>query len=115
MSLSNDEVNIKIILRSVGMVNENDVQLAAASDAIIVCFNVRSTVSSKKMARELGVQIRHYSIIYEAIEEIKLALEGLLEPEIVESAIGSAEVRELFKVPKIGLIAGCHVITGKVI
>jgi len=115
MGLSNDEVNIKIILRSVGMVNENDVQLAAASNAIIVCFNVRSTVSSKKMARELGVQIRHYSIIYEAIEEIKLALEGLLEPDIVESSIGSAEVRELFKIPKIGLIAGCHVIKGKVI
>ena len=115
MQLSNDEVNIKIVLRSVGMVTENDVQLAAASNAVIVCFNVRSTVNSKKMARDLGVQIRHYSIIYEAIEEIKLALEGLLEPDIVEKSIGEAEVRELFKIPKIGLISGCHVIKGKVI
>ena len=115
MGLSNDEVNIKIILRSVGMVTENDVQLAAASDAIIVCFNVRTSVNSKRMARELGVQIRHYSVIYEAIEEIKLALEGLLEPDIVENSIGSAEVRETFKIPKIGIISGCHVIKGKVI
>ena len=115
MSLSNEEVNIKIILRSVGMVTDNDVQLAAASNAIIVCFNVRSSVNSKKIARELGVQIRHYSIIYEAIDEIKLALEGLLEPDLIENSIGEAEVREVFKVPKIGLIAGCHVIKGKVI
>ena len=108
-------MNIKIILRSVGMVNDNDVQLAAASNAVIVCFNVRVSVNSKKIARELGVQIKHYSIIYEAIEEIKLALEGLLEPDVVENSIGIAEIRETFKLPKIGIIAGCHVTEGKVI
>ena len=115
MSLSNDEVNIKIILRSVGMVNENDVQLASTSQAIIVCFNVRSSVNAKRMAREFGVQIRYYSVIYEAIDEIKLALEGLLEPDIVENSIGVAEVREMFKIPKIGFIAGTYVTEGKVI
>ena len=115
MNLSNDEVNINIVLRSVGMVNENDVQLASASNAIIVCFNVRSSVNSKKMARELGVQIRHYSVIYEAIDEIKLALEGLLDPDIIEKSIGIAEVREIFKVPKIGFIAGSYIKEGKVI
>ena len=115
MNLSNEEVNINIVLRSVGMVSENDVQLASASNAIIVCFNVRSSVNSKRMARELGVQIRYYSVIYEAIDEIKLALEGLLEPDIIENSIGSAEVREIFKVPKIGFIAGCYITEGKVI
>ena len=115
MSLSNDEVNIKIILRSVGMVSENDVQLASTSQAIIVCFNVRSSVNAKRMAREFGVQIRYYSVIYEAIDEIKLALEGLLEPDIVENSIGIAEVRETFKIPKIGVIAGTYITQGKVI
>ncbi|MAW74738.1 MAG: translation initiation factor IF-2 [Candidatus Marinimicrobia bacterium] len=115
MSLSNDEVNIKIILRSVGMVSENDVQLASTSQAIIVCFNVRSSVNAKRMAREFGVQIRYYSVIYEAIDEIKLALEGLLEPDIVEESIGIAEVRETFKIPKIGIIAGTYITQGKVI
>ena len=115
MSLSNDEVNIKIILRSVGMVSENDVQLASTSKAIIVCFNVRSSVNAKRMAREFGVQIRYYSVIYEAIDEIKLALEGLLEPDIVEESIGVAEVRETFKIPKIGIIAGTYITQGKVI
>ncbi|MAW74940.1 MAG: translation initiation factor IF-2 [Candidatus Marinimicrobia bacterium] len=115
MSLSNDEVNIKIILRSVGMVSENDVQLASTSQAIIVCFNVRSSVNAKRMAREFGVQIRYYSVIYEAIDEIKLALEGLLEPDIVEESIGVAEVRETFKIPKIGVIAGTYITQGKVI
>ena len=115
MSLSNDEVNIKIILRSVGMVSENDVQLASTSQAIIVCFNVRSSVNAKRMAREFGVQIRYYSVIYEAIDEIKLALEGLLEPDLVEESIGVAEVRETFKIPKIGIIAGTYITQGKVI
>tara|TARA_Y100001970_G_scaffold235390_1_gene294374 strand:- start:242 stop:658 length:417 start_codon:yes stop_codon:yes gene_type:complete len=70
---------------------------------------------ARKLARELGVQIKHYSIIYEAIEEIKLALEGLLAPEIVENSVGTAEVRDMFKIPKIGMIAGCFIEKGKVI
>ena len=70
---------------------------------------------ARKLARELGVEIKHYSIIYEAIEEIRLALEGLLTPDIIEESIGSAEVRDLFKIPKIGVIAGCFINKGKVI
>ena len=115
MNISTDEVKVKIILKSVGMLSQNDVRLASASKGIVICFNVSSSVMARKLARELGVEIKHYSIIYEAIEEIKLALEGLLTPDIVEESIGSAEVRDLFKIPKIGVIAGCFINKGKVI
>ena len=115
MNISTDEVKVKIILKSVGMLSQNDVRLAAASKGVIICFNVSSSVMARKLARELGVEIKHYSIIYEVIEEIKLALEGLLTPDIVEESIGEAEVRELFKIPKIGVIAGCFINKGKVI
>ena len=115
MSISSKEVKVKIILKSVGMLSQNDVRLAAASKGIVICFNVSSSTMARKLARELGVQIKHYSIIYEAIEEIKLALEGLLAPDIVENSIGTAQVRDLFKIPKIGMIAGCFIDKGKVI
>ena len=115
MNLSNNEVRVNIILKSVGMVSQTDVRLASASKAIIICFNVSSSVIARKLSRELGVDIKHYSIIYEAIEEIRLALEGLLKPDIVEESVGSAEVRDVFKIPKIGMIAGCHISKGKVI
>jgi len=115
MNLSNSEVNIKIILRGVGMVSQNDVTLASASNAIIICFNVSTSVNAKKLSKSLGVQIRHYSVIYDAINDTKLALEGLLRPDIVEDSVGFAEVRELFKIPKIGIIAGCSIKKGKVI
>ena len=115
MNLSNDEVKVNIILKSVGMVSQNDVRLASASKAIVICFNVSSSVLARKLSRELGVDIKHYSIIYEAIEEIRLALEGLLKPDIIEESVGTAEVRDLFKIPKIGMIAGCHINKGKVI
>lgn len=115
MKISTEEVKVKIILKSVGMVSQTDVRLASASKGIIICFNVSSSVMARKLSRELGVEIKHYSIIYEAIEEIKLALEGLLTPDIVEEAIGTAEVRDIFKVPKLGMIAGCYIEKGKVI
>ena len=115
MNLSNNEVRVNIILKSVGMVSQTDVRLASASKAIIICFNVSSSVIARKLSRELGVDIKHYSIIYEAIEEIRLALEGLLKPDIIEESVGSAEVRDIFKIPKIGMIAGCHISKGKVI
>jgi len=115
MSLSNEEVNVKIILKSTGLVTQNDVSLAGASNAIIVAFNISTTVNAKRNAKQLGVDIRHYSIIYEAIEEIKLALEGLLEPDVVEQSIGESLVKERFKIPKLGFIAGCSVVKGKVI
>jgi translation initiation factor IF-2 len=115
MKISTDEVKVKIILKSVGMVSQTDVRLASASKGIILCFNVSSSVMARKLSRELGVEIKHYSIIYEAIEEIRLALEGLLRPDIVEEPIGTAKVRDIFKVPKLGMIAGCYIEKGKVI
>ncbi len=115
MSISNDEVNVKIIHRSVGTLTENDITLAKASDAIAIIFNLPVSKQVRAKAKENGVEIRSYSIIYEAINEIKLALEGLLEPDKVEESLGQAEVRNSFKVPKIGVVAGCMVIKGKVV
>ena len=115
MDLSDNEVLVKIIHRSVGMITESDVSLAAASKAIIVAFNVSSSSEAKSSSKSMGVEIRTYSIIYEAIQEIKLALEGLLEPEKIEEALGYAEVREKFKIPKLGIIAGCFITQGKVV
>ena len=115
MELSTDEVSVKIIHRSVGMITESDVSLAAASSAIIIAFNVKSSPEAKAMAKSIGVDIRNYSIIYEAIQEVKLALEGLLEPEEVEKALGYADVREKFKIPKLGIIAGCYIKEGRVV
>ena len=115
MNLSTKEVTVKIIHRSVGMITENDIPLASASSAIIIAFNVQASNEAKIQARNNGIDIRHYSIIYKAIEEVKLALEGLLEPDKVEEVIGLAEVREQFNIPKLGVIAGCMVTTGKVV
>ena len=115
MELSTNEVSVNIIHRSVGMISESDVSLASASNAIIIAFNVKSSPEAKMQARSIGVEIRNYSIIYEAIQQVKLALEGLLEPEEVEAALGYADVREKFKIPKIGIIAGCYIKEGKVV
>lgn len=115
MSISNNEVNVKIIHRSVGTLTENDISLAKASNAIAIIFNLPVSKQVRNKAKENGVDIRSYSIIYEAINEIKLALEGLLEPEKVEESLGQAEVRDSFKVPKLGIVAGCMVIKGKVV
>ena len=115
MELSTDEVSVKIIHKAVGMVNENDVSLAYASNAIIICFNVKPSVEAKALAKDKGVDIRNYSIIYEAISEVKLALEGLLKPEVVEEALGYAEVIDMFKIPKLGFIAGCSIKKGKAV
>ena len=115
MGLTGDEVSVNIIHRSVGMITENDVNLASTSGAIIIAFNVNASSEAKSRAKTLGVDIRQYSIIYEAINEVKLALEGLLEPEEIEEALGVAEVRDMFKVPKIGVIAGCSIQKGKVV
>jgi len=115
MNLSTEEVTVKIIHRSVGMITENDVSLAAASNAIIIAFNVQTSNEAKIQAKNDGIDIRHYTIIYKAIEEVKLALEGLLEPDKIEEVLGLAEVRDQFKIPKLGLIAGCMVTMGKVV
>ncbi len=112
--LSTDEVKVAIIHKSVGTVNESDVLLAGASDAIIIGFHVRPQVSVRELAKREQVEIRSYDIIYEAVEEIKQAMGGLLKPEIKEVVTGSAEVRQVFRVPKIGAVAGCHVIDGSI-
>ncbi len=110
--LSTDEVAIDVIHRGVGGINESDVLLASTSQAIILGFHVRPDVGAAKTAERESVEVRIYNVIYEAVEEIRLALEGLLVPEEHESTVGSAEVREIFRVPKAGTVAGCYVQAG---
>jgi translation initiation factor IF-2 len=107
-----DEVQLKIIHRGVGGVTQDDVNLASASDAIIIGFNVRAEGKVREHADRLGVEIRYYTVIYQAIEEVEAALKGMLRPEYEEVELGSAEVREVFRSSKVGLIAGCIVRTG---
>jgi translation initiation factor IF-2 len=112
--LSTEEIRLNVIHAAAGAVIENDVNLASASKAIIVGFHVRPTPKAMMLADQEKVEIRKYTIIYDALEDIKSAMEGLLSPELKEVTIGTIEVRNTFKVPKIGLIAGCFVTTGKV-
>jgi translation initiation factor IF-2 len=112
--LKNQEVRIKCIHDAVGGITESDVILASASNAIIIGFNVRPTDQATKLATRDQVDIRLYSIIYDAINDMKQALEGMLAPKFKERIIGKAEVREVFTLPKIGAIAGCHVLSGKI-
>ncbi len=114
LKLSTEEIQINIKLKGVGAISEADVSLASASDAIIVAFQVRPSQNAKNLAEQEGIQIKFYSIIYDAIDEIKAAMEGLLEPKLVEKIVGNIEVREVFKVTKVGTIAGCYVLDGKV-
>lgn len=113
-ALGTEEVRVKIIRTAVGGIRETDVTLAAASNAIIIGFNVRPDTNAKKEADKEGVEIKSYRIIYEAIDDVKAALSGLLSPDIKEIELGSAEIRNVIKVPKVGNIAGCYVIDGKI-
>lgn len=115
MKLSTEEVKVRIIHRAVGAISESDVLLAQASGAIIIGFNVRPTSGAKKLAESENVEIRLYNIIYNVIEDIKKALEGMLEPERREEFLGTAEVREVFKISKVGTVAGCFVTEGKIL
>ena len=110
-----DEVGINVIHKSVGMVTESDVLLAEASKAIIIGFHVQVNSNARLQANQAGVDIRTYTVIYQAVEELTLALEGMLEPDKVESSIGKAQVLTQFKIPKIGFIAGCRVTEGLII
>ena len=112
--LPQDEVSVNIIHRGVGGINESDVMLAAASEGVILAFNVRPVGDARSVADREGVEIRSYSVIYRAIEELRAAMQGMLEPTEVETSLGQAEVRQLFKASKIGTIAGSHVSEGKV-
>jgi len=114
IKLSTDEVKVSVVHGMVGAINESDVNLAMASSAFVIGFNVRADALARKLAEQEEVQIRYYSIIYEVIDDVKAAMEGLLEPEIREDAMGLVEVREVFKAPKIGTIAGCFVTEGVV-
>lgn len=114
MKLSTNEVKVNVIHKGVGAISESDVVLAAASKAIIVGFHVRPNLNARRLAEAEKVDIRLYSIIYDAINEIKKALEGLLTPTISEEVVATVEVRDTFKVPKVGIVAGCFVVDGKI-
>ncbi|MDA3885083.1 MAG: translation initiation factor IF-2 [Candidatus Delongbacteria bacterium] len=115
MKLSNDEVAINILSKGVGAITEGDILLAEASSAVILGFHIRPNIKAKELALNKKIEIRLYSIIYNLIEDMRNALEGLLKPLVTEELLGTAEVRDLFKVPKMGTIAGCYVTNGKVI
>ena len=112
--LSDEKVKVRIILASVGAINESDVLLASASNAIVVGFNVRPDRNAAGVAEREGVDVRLHSVIYNVTDEIKKGMAGMLDPTFKEARIGAAEVREVFKVPKIGAIAGCMVTDGRI-
>ena len=113
--LPQDEISVNVILAGAGGINESDVMLAAASDAIVIGFNVRPLPDARRAADAEGVEIRTYSVIYKVTEELHAAMEGMLAPEDVEEALGNAEVLELFKASKVGTIAGCRVTDGRIV
>ena len=111
---STEKVQVNVIHKAVGQISESDVLLATASDAIIIGFQVRPSASARNLAEKEGIQIRMYSVIYAAIDEMKEAMEGLLSTKIVEKVVGSAEIREVFKITKVGTIAGCFMLEGAI-
>jgi len=114
LKLSTEKIAVNIIMKGVGQISESDVLLASASDAIVIGFQVRPSVNARKVAEQEQIQIKLYSIIYDAIEEVKSAMEGMLAPEFEEKIVGNIEVRETFKITKVGTIAGCMVREGKI-
>lgn len=114
IKLSMEKIQVNVIHKAVGQIVDSDVMLASASDAIIIGFQVRPSLTARKLAEREGVEIKLYSIIYEAIEEVKAAMEGMLEPTKEEEITGQAEVREVFKISKVGTVAGCYVQEGKI-
>jgi translation initiation factor IF-2 len=112
IGLSNEEVEVKVVFGGVGGINEGDANLALASGAILIGFNVRADATARKLIEEKNIDLHYYSVIYDAIDEVKKAISGMLAPEIKENIVGLAEVRDVFKSPKFGAIAGCMVIDG---
>jgi translation initiation factor IF-2 len=112
--LPQQEIAVNVIRGGAGGINESDVMLAAASDAVIIGFNVRPLADARRAAEREGVEIRSYSVIYKVTEDLRAAMEGMLEPEEVEETVGQAEVLELFKASRVGTIAGCSVSEGKI-
>ena len=113
IKLSTPEIQINVLHKAVGQISESDITLAAASNAIIIGFQVRPSVAARRLAEKEGVDIRLYSITYDAIEEVKSAMEGMLSPEIKEEILGTAEVLETYHITKVGTVAGCIVKEGK--
>ena len=114
IKLSTENIAINVIHKGVGQISENDVTLAAASKAVIIGFQVRPSAGARKLAERDGVDIRQYSIIYDAIEEVKEAMEGMLKPIVKEEVTAMVEVRQVFHISKVGYIAGAYVVDGKV-
>jgi translation initiation factor IF-2 len=114
LKLSTDEVKVQLVYAAVGGISESDVNLAIASKAVIIGFNTRADAGARKLAENNGIDIRYYNIIYDAVDELKSAMSGMLTPEKREEVIGTAEIRQVFKVSKIGAIAGCMVTSGVV-
>ena len=114
LKLSTDEVKVQMVYTAVGAISESDVNLAIAAKAVIIGFNTRADAGARKLAESNGVDIRYYDIIYDAVDELKLAMSGMLTPDKKEEVIGTAEIRQVFKVSKIGSIAGCMVTSGLV-
>jgi translation initiation factor IF-2 len=112
--LSTDEVKLNIVHAAVGGITESDINLALASGAVVIGFNTRADAAARKLAESSGIQLRYYNIIYEAVEEIKAALSGMLAPERKEQVLGLVEVRQVFKITKVGTVAGCYVLEGLV-
>ena len=112
--LTNEEVKVKVIHAAAGAVTESDVTLAKVSNAIIIAFNVRPVATAKSVAEKDEVQIKQYSVIYQAIDDVEAAMKGMLDPEFEEEVIGTAEVRQVFKISSVGTIAGAMVLSGKV-
>ena len=114
VKLSTDEIRVNVIHKAVGQISDSDVILASASDAVIIGFQVRPAASARKLAENEGVEIRTYSIIYTALDDVKQAMEGMLSPEIKERVTANLEVRETFRITRVGTIAGCIVKDGKI-
>jgi translation initiation factor IF-2 len=114
LKLSTDEVKVQVVHAAVGGISESDVNLAIASKAVIIGFNTRADAGARKLAENNGIDIRYYNIIYDAVDEVKAAMAGMLAPEQKEEIIGNAEIRQVFRISKIGTIAGCMVTAGTV-
>jgi translation initiation factor IF-2 len=114
VKLSTDEVKVTVIASGVGGITASDIQLAAASKAFVIGFNVRADSAARDAMKETGVEVRYYSVIYEAIDDVKQKMSGLLAPEIKEQIVGTAQVREVFRSSKFGVVAGCLVVEGVV-
>ena len=114
LKLSTEEIQVRIIHKGVGQISESDILLASAADAIVIGFQVRPSLNARKVAENEEIEIRLYSIIYDAINELRDALEGMLAPKEEEVIVGNVEIREVFKISKIGTVAGCYVLDGNI-